>query len=150
MEKQFTVEEANTLIPLLTASFDRILAITKTLAATNADISLLLSIWGEALYQPTNPDHHLYTAKLHAKEDAQQAMAAILDALSQRGCVVKDVGNRLVDFYYRAGDEDVFLCWKHGEQEIRYWHDLHTGFAGRRPLSELKTIKVSQNQKPSN
>jgi hypothetical protein len=41
-----------------------------------------------------------------------------------------------VDFLARRGREQVFLCWRLGEMEIRYCHDLQEGFAGRKPLKE--------------
>jgi len=52
------------------------------------------------------------------------------------GCVVKDLERGLVDFLARRGREQVYLCWHLGETEIRYWHGLQEGFAGRKPLQE--------------
>jgi len=31
----------------------------------------------------------------------------------------------------------VLLCWRLGEDDIRYWHRVEDGFAGRRPVEEL-------------
>lgn len=42
----------------------------------------------------------------------------------------------LVDFLARRGREQVYLCWRLGEPEIRHWHGLHEGFAGRKPLGD--------------
>ena len=50
--------------------------------------------------------------------------------------VVKDLDQGLVDFLARRGREQVFLCWRLGEPEIRYWHRLQDGFANRKPLQE--------------
>jgi hypothetical protein len=47
---------------------------------------------------------------------------------------VKDIDEGLVDFPALQNGETVLLCWKLGEDEIRYWHTLEGGFAGRRPL----------------
>ena len=38
----------------------------------------------------------------------------------------------------RSVDGDVLLCWRFGEKEVGYFHDIETGFSGRRPISELK------------
>src|SRR5438067_12626890 len=50
------------------------------------------------------------------------------------GAVVKDVDTGLVDFPAVHRGRDVLLCWRLGEDEVGYWHDLESGFAGRRPL----------------
>jgi hypothetical protein len=50
------------------------------------------------------------------------------------GALVKDLDQGLVDFPARRGGEDVFLCWRVGEEEIGFWHGLEEGFSGRRPL----------------
>jgi hypothetical protein len=43
----------------------------------------------------------------------------------------------LVDWFARSADREVFLCWRFGEKEVAFFHDLEAGFAGRRPVSEL-------------
>lgn len=54
-----------------------------------------------------------------------------LDAV---GIELKDPKAGLVDFYWQRGDETVYLCWKHGEDDITHWHDLESGFSGRRAI----------------
>jgi hypothetical protein len=50
------------------------------------------------------------------------------------GITVKDVDEGLIDFLGKRNGRDIYLCWKHGEVDIEYWHDLDTGFAGRRMI----------------
>ena len=50
------------------------------------------------------------------------------------GAVLKDLDQGLIDFPALRDGRDVYLCWKFGEDQIRYWHDLDSGFAGRQPL----------------
>ncbi len=50
------------------------------------------------------------------------------------GCVLKDINQGLVDFPSRREGRQVFLCWKHGEEQVGFWHDAESGFAGRQPL----------------
>jgi hypothetical protein len=50
------------------------------------------------------------------------------------GGVPKDLRLGLVDFPARRGGEVVNLCWRYGERQIRYWHGLEEGYAGRKPL----------------
>ena len=67
-----------------------------------------------------------------------ERLVAILHELDERGIVVKGVDQGLIDFpHLRANGQEVYLCFQAGEPEIRAWHDLERGFAGRRPLSEL-------------
>lgn len=61
-----------------------------------------------------------------------------LHRVQESGCLPKDIHQGLVDFYCVHDGRLIFLCWMLGEKEIGYWHELHAGFAGRRPVSELK------------
>jgi len=57
-----------------------------------------------------------------------------LEAIQATGCVVKDLDTGLLDFPARIGGEEVYLCWRLGEDRIRYWHRQDEGFAGRKPI----------------
>jgi hypothetical protein len=61
-------------------------------------------------------------------------LAATIDEVTELGVQVKDVEEGLVDFPALRRGETVLLCWKLGEDEIRYWHTLDGGFAGRQEL----------------
>jgi len=50
------------------------------------------------------------------------------------GAIVKDTSMGLLDFYGRVEGKLVWLCWRYGETTLGYYHDLDTGFAGRRAL----------------
>jgi len=67
------------------------------------------------------------------KEASEQIEAEIQPLLAQ-GVVIKDVERGLVDFPCIREGRAVFLCWLVGEPEIRFWHELVGGFAGRQPL----------------
>ena len=74
-----------------------------------------------------------------AKTEGARLVVEIQEGVKQIeswGCVVKDLDRGLVDFLARRGPEQVFLCWRLGEEEIRFWHGLQEGFAGRKPLRE--------------
>ncbi|MBS3131842.1 DUF2203 domain-containing protein [Candidatus Woesearchaeota archaeon] len=60
-----------------------------------------------------------------------------LEELENMGCIVKDIDNGIVDFYYRFEDRDVFLCWKLGEKEVSHWHEVFAGFQSRQPILDL-------------
>ena len=67
-------------------------------------------------------------------ESEARELARVIDEIVDRGAQVKDIDEGLIDFPALSGGETVLLCWKLGEDEIRYWHTLEDGFAGRREL----------------
>ena len=56
--------------------------------------------------------------------------------IKDMGVLLKDADRGLCDFPYMRGNRVVYLCWQLGEDQIEYWHDIETGFAGREPLDE--------------
>jgi hypothetical protein len=50
------------------------------------------------------------------------------------GVLVKDYRVGLCDFPHLRDGRVVYLCWKMDEDEVRWWHDIEAGFAGRQPL----------------
>ncbi len=74
-------------------------------------------------------------AKFRRERDrlAEQIQAK-LEQIEETGCVVKDLDTGLIDFPSRFNDEEVFLCWRVGEDRIRFWHRQDEGFAGRKPI----------------
>lgn len=65
---------------------------------------------------------------------ALTGIARCVNAIHELGAVVKDPDEGLVDFPARIDEQDAYLCWKLGEEEIEYWHGIDEGFAGRKPL----------------
>src|SRR5580765_3122560 len=57
-----------------------------------------------------------------------------LDKILETGCVIKDLDVGLLDFPSIIDNEEVYLCWKLGEDRIRYYHRQDEGFAGRKPI----------------
>jgi len=62
------------------------------------------------------------------------AMREILGEFQERQILIKDIERGLVDFPAIIGDREVFLCWEKDEDDIEFWHDLDTVFAGRERL----------------
>ena len=61
-------------------------------------------------------------------------LAKTVDEIGSHGAQVKDLDEGLIDFPALRDGETVLLCWLLGEDEIRYWHRVEDGFAGRREL----------------
>ncbi|MDH3488949.1 MAG: DUF2203 domain-containing protein [Nitrosopumilus sp.] len=57
-----------------------------------------------------------------------------VDLLESTGVVVKSIENGLLDFPSKRFNEEVWLCWKYGETEIKFWHEKDSGFMGRKPI----------------
>lgn len=70
-------------------------------------------------------------------ERAASALAASVEQIQAAGVLVKDLERGLLDFPALREGEEILLCWQVGEDEIRYWHGLDEGFAGRKPLSDI-------------
>ena len=77
-------------------------------------------------------DHAVKLRKEH--DDFVQLIRTALDQIESTGCVVKDLDLGLLDFPARLNDEDVYLCWRVGEDRIRFYHRQDEGFAGRKPI----------------
>ncbi|HMD31977.1 MAG TPA: DUF2203 domain-containing protein [Candidatus Acidoferrales bacterium] len=63
----------------------------------------------------------------------------MLEEIHATGCLVKDLEVGLLDFPAILHDEEVLLCWRLGEDRIRFYHGVNEGFASRRPLDPLDT-----------
>jgi hypothetical protein len=68
-----------------------------------------------------------------------EAVEAALERIQATGCVVKDLDIGLLDFPARIDNQEVYLCWKLGEDRIRFYHRQDEGFAGRKPLDPRDT-----------
>ncbi len=62
---------------------------------------------------------------------------ALLREIAELGVEMKDPDLGLVDFRTVRRGREVYLCWKLGEGDrIAFWHDLETGFAGRKIIED--------------
>ena len=80
------------------------------------------------------PPHRELAEKRLLREQAKEKVTQAVNEIHETGCVVKDLDEGLVDFPSLRDGQEVYLCWKLGEEHIGYWHGLTEGFAGRKPL----------------
>lgn len=73
-----------------------------------------------------------------------EAAGEVVQEISGTGCVIKDLAQGLVDWPALHEGREVWLCWRYGESEVSYWHDLNAGYAGRRPVTELESSAASR------
>ncbi len=127
--KLFTVEEANSTLPLVQRIVRDLLEEYPRWRAAVAHYEILSggarADWGET------PE--LLDAR-HAVTRLAERINTYLGELSDIGCVFKGFDAGLVDFYSLREDRLVFLCWRLGEARIQYWHEIDSGFSGRQPL----------------
>ena len=147
MRRTFTLEEANALIPRVTAGLARS---TQLLGQARA-IARRLSEQGVRPSNPgglPNPDDVDDPAlardvvQVQLLVEAAQDEARRLEAL---GIVVRDLERGLVDFRsVLEGEREVYLCWQLGERVIRWYHGLEEGFVGRQPIGEHRFFRSRQ------
>jgi hypothetical protein len=95
-------------------------------------------LWGNALRDPANPDHAEF---VRLREDVERAMRGIQRVVEEeilaRGLRFPSGGieNGLVDFPTTHRGRWVYLCWRVGEREVRYWHETDAGYQGRREIT---------------
>lgn len=124
--RHFTVAEALQTLYLNHALIERMQQLAKTLNRIGFDYLL-----GE------------YTEEGVAGEEdflpgEYEMLLQVLSNLETTGIIVKGIEEGLVDFpHVRHDGEEVYLCYQVGEETIHFWHPLGTGYAGRKPLSEL-------------
>jgi hypothetical protein len=74
---------------------------------------------------------------LRARRDTSAAaLQEAMERVEQTGALVKDLDIGLIDFLTFYDEREVCLCWKLGEDRIRFWHGLEEGFRGRKPIDE--------------
>ena len=79
--------------------------------------------------------HSNALAELEQAERRERVeIARRVNAVHERGAIVKDLDTGLVDFPARLAGEEVLLCWRLGEEQVAHWHGLEEGFAGRKLL----------------
>jgi hypothetical protein len=116
-KRHFTVDEANRTLPLVRRIVADILS-----AGQHLRDAAKATAGGEQLSQ---------------QQRLEKQLKDLLGELEQLGCFYKDwnytVG--LVDFPALIEDEEVLLCWRSDEPEIRFYHRYTDGYAGRKPLT---------------
>jgi hypothetical protein len=73
-------------------------------------------------------------AKRLEHDNLTDVMKTNLEKILSTGCLIKDLDIGLLDFPAIVNNEEVYLCWKLGEDRIRYYHRQDEGYAGRKPL----------------
>ena len=131
-ERHFTRNEAEALIPRLTAIMERVMSAHTEATARQERLRAArqrIELSGGGVL-----DRTAWRDDSEALKRATDAVREGLDAIHALGGVPKDLARGLVDFPSLRGGHTVNLCWKYGERDIRFWHGLDEGYAARKPL----------------
>ena len=132
MTRYFTLEEAQGLVNWLEGIVNDLSLLLKKLDELNDNI--------EQMENPviSNGVDDVVTERIESMErelsDTLSRINEEIQSIHKRGILVKSIQHGLVDFPYIFEDREVYLCWHSGEQEIKSWHEIDTGFADRQPL----------------
>lgn len=121
----FTPQTANKALPEVKRLFSNILTYKKQAVALQEQVEMIIQSGSQ------------FEQFIKKKQELNAAVSSYYKAIEQleaSGVVIKDVEQGLLDFPSKRFDEEVWLCWKVGENEIKFWHAKDEGFMGRKPL----------------
>ena len=122
-DKHYTREEARALLPQIRQWLARLNQLRKDVEKFEQRLSQMSA-------QSADIGGETVNDWIRTLADMQQ----ILVEFQRREIFIKDLDRGLIDFPAIIGGREVFLCWESDEEDIEFWHDLETGFAGRERL----------------
>jgi len=144
--KTFTLDEAQTLLPVLRTLLARAIDGKQTIEESEKEFQdlnhrILLS---GGLFVDVPKIARRRAERDKAVQGAKDALAEI-EAI---GVQVKDLDLGLLDFPCVVDNQVVLLCWKLGEEKIEFWHGLEEGFRGRKRIDQ-RILNNKKNEKPN-
>ncbi len=126
MFRYFTIATANQSLPTVIKKFNAVKSLKNEIVKTEQELNSTLT--------PTSTFEKYVSVKQKLNSDVKNYYQAIED-LEDTGVVIKGIDEGLLDFPSKRFDDEVWLCWKEGESEIKFWHEKDVGFNGRKPIS---------------
>jgi len=121
----FTSKDANLVLPDVIKKFEFALEKKNEVTKLEKQLQMVLST--------TNS----FEEYVPLKQQLNTAITQFYEAsekLEKTGVMIKSIDQGLLDFPSKRFEEDVWLCWKYGETEIKFWHEKDSGFMGRKPI----------------
>jgi hypothetical protein len=122
-QKHYTRDEARALLPEIRVWLKQIAELQGELQKLEGRLSGLMS-----------PGCDLGGDLVNSWVKTLSGLEQVFLEFQRREIQVKDIDRGLVDFPAIVGGSEVFLCWEQDEEDIEFWHDLDTGYAGRERL----------------
>lgn len=122
-KKHYTRDEARELLPLVKQWLEELLQARELIAHYDERLARAMGGGNDVGGEMTNK----YIRTLATWKE-------ILTRFQNREIQIKDIDRGLIDFPAFVAGREVFLCWERGEDDIEFWHDLSSGYAGREKL----------------
>ena len=133
MFSHFTVKEANEILPSTILKFNELVELKNQIIKIQKDMET------DPRYMSSFKD---YIIKKQEFNSFISKFYKTIEEIEKTGIVVKSVEDGLLDFPSLRFNEEIWLCWKHGETEIKFWHGKDEGFNGRKPLETFDVEKL--------
>jgi hypothetical protein len=130
-KKFYTVAEANAALPLVRSIVRDITELARDLRERHERLSRIKPPQRGALGEAHEEELRQVREELEREQERMHEYEAELNKL---GVEIKDHDTGLVDFRAWMHNREVYLCWRLGEPEVGYWHELDAGFAGRKRI----------------
>lgn len=127
MALYFTVHEANRLLPQVRPLATALMNLHSEIVALSGEVAGVL--------EKSRFDSGSLTASQLVMYFSRYEK--VMKQIQSIGVQIKDPASGLCDFLAHYEGREILLCWKVGEAEVEWWHDLSSGFRGRRHISEL-------------
>jgi hypothetical protein len=122
----FTPRDANKILPDIIDRFNTILIQKRHIVELQDELQRLVE--SGSSFEP-------FIKKKQTLNVAVSNLYKAIEQLENTGVMIKSVDEGLLDFPSMRFNEEVWLCWKTGETEIKFWHSKQEGFTGRKPLA---------------
>ncbi|MGH9981912.1 MAG: DUF2203 domain-containing protein [Nitrososphaeraceae archaeon] len=123
----FTVDKANTILPKVKKRFDEILCCKNNVMDIQEELQNL---------SDSNSSFEKFIKKKQELNHAVTSLYNMIQELEDMGVMIKSVDEGLLDFPSIRYDEEIWLCWKFGENQVKFWHRKEEGFMGRKPIPQ--------------
>jgi hypothetical protein len=145
--KTFTLEEAQSLLPVLESLLKRAIEGKQSAQQAEAGLAeLARRIYLSGGMRVDSEKVAKQRAELEAQVQRVRESIAEIDAI---GVQVKDIDAGLLDFPCRRDDQVVLLCWRMGEQAIEHWHPMDSSFKDRQPVDERFHRRSASGNRPN-
>jgi hypothetical protein len=133
-DRTFTLDEAQSLLPVLESLLRTAIGSKKLMDEAEAEMQAL----GHRIFLNggTHVDVIPIARRKAERAKAEQRAKDALAEIDSIGVQVKDLDIGLLDFPCLVDGQIILLCWKLGEKSITHWHGTSEGFAGRKPVDE--------------